>query len=441
MIKAAALRLERLAVFLYLAVFAGAFWPPDSYLARHELPKGGSNLYDFTCFVSLAAVLAVALAARWREALRLLRGAWPVLALVGLAFLSAFWSDAPLLVIRRSGTVALTTLFGIYLCARGELGELVATLTKVYVAAMAASLVLVVAAPSVAIGGNETYVHAWRGAFTDKNTLGLACALTMIVSVYAFRGRYGPRAIAVAGMLLSLVLLKLSESKTPVAVMAVALYAAVLAAVLRRRSGAGLASGFVLAVVGLAGAAVIALDLSDVLAMLGRDPTFTNRAKIWHYALAYIARRPWLGYGFGAFWRADGVEANQVWALIEFQTPHAHNAWLELGLALGLVGLFLAALAWLAGFYRVLRVLTAPAGRHAAFCFALLAGVFIENLTEYEFFRPGDMLWVLFVVALTHLGQARLAERRRRQEAAALAAYPAGALRRGAAARAAAIAS
>jgi len=67
--------------------------------------------------------------------------------------------------------------------------------------------------------------------------------------------------------------------------------------------------------------------------------------------------------------------------------------------------------------------------------------VFIENLTEYEFFRPGDMLWVLFVVALTHLGQARLAERRRRQEAAALAAYPAGALRRGAAARAAAIAS
>ena len=421
-----AARLERLTTFVFLLIFAGVFWPPDGYIANlHIAHQGASNIYDFTAFVTLAAFLAITLSARWRETLRLMRCAWPVLALVALAFVSAFWSDDPGLVIRRSGTVAISSLFGVYLVGRSDLGELIALLVKVYTAAMVASLAVIVAAPSVAIGHNETYVDAWRGAFSDKNTLGLACALTIITAVYAYYHRFGPRWLCAIAIVTSLVAFKLAESKTPLVVMVVALYAGIFATMLRRRSGFGLAAGFVLGVVGLAGAALFALDSADILAAIGRDPTFTNRAKIWHYAIAYIARRPWLGYGFGAFWRADGVEANQVWVMIEFKTPHAHNAWLEIGLGLGLVGMGMIALNWLAAFYRVGRMLTNPAGRHVGFCLALLAGIFVENLTEYEFFRPADMLWVLFVVAVTYLGRAGLTARAARRARRAPVAIPA----------------
>ena len=320
-------RLERLATFVFLLIVAGVFWPPDSYLVSdHMSHQGVSNTFDFIAFVALAIFLGIVFAARWQETLRLMRCAWPILALVGFAFLSAFWSDDPSLVIRRSGTVGITSLFGVYLVGRSDMAGLVALLVKVYATAMLLSLAVIVAMPSVAIGGNETYAYAWRGAFSDKNTLGLACALTIIVASYAAYNRFGPRWLAWVAIAAALVAFKLAESKTPLGVMIVAAYAGFMATMLRRRSGFGLLVGFILGVVGFAGIALFALDSADILAMMGRDPTFTNRAKIWHYTIGYIGRRPWFGYGFGAFWRADGVEANEAWALIEFKTPHAHNA-------------------------------------------------------------------------------------------------------------------
>jgi O-antigen ligase len=402
-------RIERLATFVFLLIAAGIFWPPDQYLINdHMSHQGASDIFDSSAFTALAVFLTVAFAARWQQTLRLLRCAWPVLALVGLAFVSAYWSEDPALVIRRSGTVAISSLFGVYLIGRSDFAELVALLVKVYGVAMAVSLVVIVAAPSVAIGGNETYAWAWRGAFSDKNELGLGCALTIMFSVYAFYNRYGPRWFAVAAIVMALVAFKLAESKTPLVDMVAAAYVAVFAAMLRRRSGFGLLIGFVLGILGLAGIFAFALDSAAILEAIGRDPTFTNRAKIWHYAWIYIQRREWLGYGFGSFWRADGVEANQAWALIEFKTPHAHNAWLEIGLGLGLVGMGLIALNWLAVFYRAARMLTAPAAQHVVFCLAMLIAIFLENMTEYEFFRANAMLWVLFVAITTYLGRAAM---------------------------------
>jgi O-antigen ligase len=310
------------------------------------------------------------------------------------------------LVIRRSGTVAISSLFGVYLIGRSDFAELVALLVKVYGVAMAASLVVIVVAPSVAIGGNETYVDAWRGAFNDKNELGLGCALTVMFSAYALYRGYGPRWFSVAAIVMAVVAFELARSKTPLVDMVAAAYVAVFAAMLRRRSGFGLLVGFILGILGLAGIFAFALDSAAILEAIGRDPTFTNRAKIWHYAWIYIQRHEWLGYGFGSFWRANGVEANEAWALIEFKTPHAHNAWLEVGLGLGLAGMGLIALNWLAVFYRAARMLTAPAARHVVFCMAMLVAIFLENMTEYEFFRANAMLWVLFVAITTYLGRA-----------------------------------
>ncbi len=414
--------IERLAAFVFLLIFAGMFWPPDSYLVnQHGAMQGDSNTYDFAAFAALAVFLGIACLARWQEILRLLRCGWPIFALVALAFLSAYWAEDPSLVIRRSGTVALTTLFGVYLVARYDFADLVALLVKIYAVAMLVSLAMIVVAPSLAIGGNETYAFAWRGAFSDKNTLGLACAIAMIVAFYAWYRRFGPRWLAATVIVASLILFKLADSKTPLVMIIVACYAAALVSALRRRSAAGLMLGFVLGVIGLAGIGLALVDGKELLLALGRDPTFTDRTKIWHYVIAYIARRPWLGYGFGGFWRFDGVEANEIWAMIEFKAPHAHNAWLEIGLGLGIVGMGAMALAWLAAFYRIGRLLTAPAAGHVAFCAALLAGMFIENLTEYEFFRPGDMLWVLFVATTVHLGRVGLRARAARRKARASA--------------------
>jgi exopolysaccharide production protein ExoQ len=150
---------------------------------------------------------------------------------------------------------------------------------------------------------------------------------------------------------------------------------------------------------------------------LGRDPTFTNRTRIWQLALEYINYRPWFGYGFGAFWREQSEDAQVFWVALGFKTPHAHNSWLEMALGIGVVGVGIALLGWIAALYRTLRVAAAPHAEHVAFCLAFLAAIFFENLSEYEFFRPGRLMWALFVAIVVYLGREVAIARQSRGEA------------------------
>src|SRR5580692_8722981 len=125
--------LDGIIVFVFLLLFAGVMWPPDGYFAGPTLTsQGQSNIYDFLEFACLLPFLALGFLAYRGELLRLVTYAWPVLVLSLFAFLSAFWSDDPSLVIRRSVTVTASTLFGVYLVVRGDFDALVVTLVKVY---------------------------------------------------------------------------------------------------------------------------------------------------------------------------------------------------------------------------------------------------------------------------------------------------------------------
>jgi exopolysaccharide production protein ExoQ len=128
--------------------------------------------------------------------------------------------------------------------------------------------------------------------------------------------------------------------------------------------------------------------------------------------LPYIARRPWFGYGLESFWLPQGVEANQVWAILQWQTPHSHNLWLELCLSLGLVGAALAALLWTSALWRVVRLLFGAPAPDVVFSLVLLVAIFCDNLVEYAFFRGNDILWLLFAAIFVHLGREVAARRR-----------------------------
>jgi O-antigen ligase len=402
----AAAYLERGTTFLYLVLFAGVMWPPDAYFSGGMVtPQGASNIYDFLEFAILVPFLGLGFLAWRRDFPQLMRCAWPVLALCAFAFLSAYWSDDPSIVVRRAGTVTLSTFFGIYLAARGDFAWLVGALVKVYALAAIASFFAIAFLPQSATVTGEYYTHAWRGAFTDKNELGMACGEAIMLSVYAFHRHYGPRWIARFTILASLVLLYGSQSKTPIVFMMAALYGAMIVLALRRRNALGLVIGYALIVMGIAVGGFLAVGWQEALLALGRDPTFTNRTRIWQLALEYIANRPWFGYGFGAFWREQSADTQTFWTALGFKTPHAHNSWLELALGLGIVGVTIAGLGWLAAFYRTLRVAAAPHAVHVAFCLALLTAIFLENLSEYEFFRAGRLMWALFVAVLVYLGR------------------------------------
>ena len=413
-------QLEILFTALFLLMMQGVFWPPLSYLSKVQGALDASDPLSAAAHAGLILFLVVVSLARPRQMLEGVRIAWPIIILLGLAYLSAFWSDAPELVLRRATTLAATTLFAIYLACRFDLGRLVSLLVKLNACAVVASIVVVAVAPRLGLSGSEDYPNAWRGVFTAKNALGSMSAFGAMIALYALWRGYGPRLIAAALIPANLLLLYMAQSATPIVLLFAASYVAVVASAFRRGNGAGFLVGFALVVIGILGIGLLAVGWTEILALLNRSPTLTGRSDIWDAAITYISQRPWLGYGYGAFWRSDAVEARTIWGSLRWIVPHSHNAWLEVGLALGIVGLAGAVLVWLAALYRAVRVLTLPRATHFVFCVAIIVAILVVNLTEYEFLRADNYLWVFFTLAFVHLGHEAAAHRAAREAAAPL---------------------
>jgi exopolysaccharide production protein ExoQ len=78
--------------------------------------------------------------------------------------------------------------------------------------------------------------------------------------------------------------------------------------------------------------------------MMGRSDSentsnLSNRAPLWSELMESVAKRPWIGIGYDAFWtpaRVEFISADQGWAV-----PHAHNTYLDQWLSLGIAGALL----------------------------------------------------------------------------------------------------
>lgn len=396
---------EQAAVFVLLLILEGVFWTPSTYFGGPHPNVWANDPYSTAFNIALIGFLAVAFVLRAGMVLPVLRLAWPMLPLLVLAYASFAWSALPSIALVHAVKVTLVTLFGIYLLARGEMANVIALFVKAnFAAAVLCFVVFAVARPLVYSATVPLIEHAWRGVFSDKNGLGINAAIGIIFAVYAFRPRYGSRVVSGLAVPANLLLLYLSQSRTSLVLVLVAFYVALTAGTLRRRSGFGLVLGFGLVVLGLAGAALALGFAGDLLAALGRDPSLSQRTRIWATALPFVAHRPWFGYGFGNFWLPQSQQANIVWGVLNWKAPSAHNGWLQLALDLGVVGCFLAAFVWLAAFGRGLRLLFVPAAREVAFAWVLLTALFVENLTEYAFFNEG-WVWALFCAVFVHLGR------------------------------------
>jgi exopolysaccharide production protein ExoQ len=93
------------------------------------------------------------------------------------------------------------------------------------------------------------------------------------------------------------------------------------------------------------GAGALAVNAQTVVSvvteLLGRDATLTGRTMIWAVVEPYIRTRPWTGYGWGALWTKDSLMTRVMWSRAGFQFPHAHNAYRDVLVQCGIVGLVL----------------------------------------------------------------------------------------------------
>jgi O-antigen ligase len=149
-------------------------------------------------------------------------------------------------------------------------------------------------------------------------------------------------------------------------------------------------------------------------AALLSDPTFTGRNDIWQFAIDHIGERPWIGHGFGAFWETPltyfkpVAEGSQVTS-----ASHAHNAFVDLALTIGIIGLGLAVLWTMVLPFRDFQRCKNAGGQRDLTGLFLRIWMFAVYTCSFEsvLFDRGDPHWFTMLVAmfgLRYLSTSRL---------------------------------
>ncbi|MGU3537373.1 O-antigen ligase family protein [Methylobacterium sp. A54F] len=316
-----------------------------------EAAESGS-LITQAVFLSLAVAMLAALHRLGFARLRPIATV-PLLLCAGWLGLTVLTSVEPLLSVRRVILLAIAALLaaGMLVVARSP-RQLALAFAGAAGVILVSSYLAVALVPGLAVHSafdvmiEPDHVGLWRGIFPHKNEAGAAMVILVIVGLYvaATASRFWGWTIVAAAA----TFLVGTNSKTALATLPLVLALSGLARVFTGTAARSLLLVgpillFSLATVG----SVFLPEVREALGLVLKDATFTGRSEIWEFAADHVLQRPILGWGYGAFWRTERTmfagSESETWVTT---ANHAHNAYLDAALVMGLPGLALTLIAF-----------------------------------------------------------------------------------------------
>jgi exopolysaccharide production protein ExoQ len=322
---------------------------------------------------------------------------WLLVGVPVLCLASATWSVHPVETIKHTLQYLALSGFGLALYWRHGFAGSVTLFARVLVVLAGASLCAALLVPHLAVS-YENHEGAWKGVFAHKNTLGATSALGVVLqlSVARIEGRW--RVERFVSLSILAVTLIASTSITPAIAAIVAVGSAACWSRLHVPGKKGgeikLLSLFACAV-GTAWIASQSLSIDAVAQWLGKDADATGRVPMWAALWSDVRQSPYLGYGFGAYW--PGHEANyfSVWRAVGFSATQAHNGYLELALAFGVVATIVLVLAIGT---RLARYVSCASSLDMWNGAAISVFVVVVNLFETAIFSTAGGVWLAFLL-------------------------------------------
>lgn len=390
-------RAESWIVVIGLVMFAGGF---SDVLRRNwaSTSADGENVILRAIYSAVYLLILPSVILRWRSVLASARRHWWTVALVVLALLSTQWSAAPDWTFRRSVALLATTGFGVFIAARYDPRSMLRILGAAFGLALVLSIAFALVLPQYGIEQSSVHTGAWVGIFTQKNQLGQMMVLGAVVFALLRGSLERGRWLATTGAVLCIALVLLSTSKTALTVLITLGALTMLFRMLRWHYT--IAVPFLIGgvLVGGGTALVLLANLERVLTLMGKDPSLTGRTPMWNAVVSALLERPWLGYGYSAFWLPwDNSPSAPVIQALQWETPNAHNGFLDLALQLGILGLALFLIGFALAAVRALQAVRATRTPDALWPILFLCYLLLYNTTESLLAVQHHVLWVLYV--------------------------------------------
>jgi exopolysaccharide production protein ExoQ len=371
----------------------------------------GSPL-DRLVYAGLLTVGIAVLAQRRTQVGKLLRANGPIVWFFVYCALSILWSEYPEVALKRwTKAVGDFVMVLVVLSDHEPFTAMKRLLARLTYLLIPLSVLFIKYYPNLGrLYGRWDGKTYYIGVTLDKNGLGVLClffglasAWRLLAAYHERRGRDRSRHLLAHGVILAMVLwlFWIANSMTSLSCFilgSIVLVAASLPKVVRRPAVLHLLVAAMLAT----SVSVLFLDLGPgVLATMGRDPTLTDRTKVWA-VLVSLVDNPLLGTGFASFWL--GARLEKIWSVYWWHPEEAHNGYLEVFLNLGWSGVALLAFVIATGY----RTVTAAYRRNLLLgslgVAYFVAGV-VYNLTEAGFFRMMAPAWILFLLAITRVSE------------------------------------
>ena len=274
-------------------------------------------------------------------------------------------------------------------------------------------------------------VGAWRGTTLHKNTLGAMSAMGVIFAASSLMSHARFRLLSWVTLASSLVCLSGARSSTSVftAAFAVALMALLLKAPgIRSRRLVHLLSLLLVTFFLIYSLGVLNLVpglgslIEPIVALTGKDMTFSGRTTIWAIMKDEIVRHPVLGIGYASFWLGpDFPSPAFLFKIRMYIYPgEAHNGYLDVMNELGIIGI-VALIAYLFEFLRQAVKLLHYDRAKASLYLSLLFGQLIANMSEAHWWNIASVQFFILTMATfdmaTTLRTKQNAEKTRLQQA------------------------
>ncbi len=368
-----------------------------------------------TTIVAGLCALGLAILVARRDEIELVRLAPTTLVLLVVwAGISAFWSAAPATALagwaQLAGLAVLAVVIGHVrdaLQTVRALGDVLRWLLGISLALEVLSGILLdLPIPFLGIQGAIAELGPVQGLFGTRNALGFVTVIALITFLVEFRTQSVGSGVAIGSVVLGGVLAALSGSPTVIVVALVTAAASLALWGVRRVSPArrravqvALGVGVVVAI-GVASAA-----RAPLIAALGAENDLETRTRVWTRVLDVADIRPVQGFGFFGAWDPDAIPFALVNLADGTLNASALNAYLDVLLQLGWVGLllFLA----LGGLALARGWLVAGERRSVVHAWAPLTLVALLTVSLFESFTLTGPGWLLLALCAVRAGQSR----------------------------------
>ena len=369
--------------------------------ASNALEEG--NPLDRTVFITLMLLAIGILALRPFNWGGFLVRNFALVAFLFFALISIFWSDFPLVAMKRWFRDLGDYLMILVVLSDRRPVEAIGTMfRRLSYWLISLSVLLFKYYPQLGrqytIEGATMYV----GATTSKNMLGVVCLTSGIFFFWDTLTRWPLRNdrrmrriifVNVAFLAMTLWVLNLANSATSrvCLMLGCLIIAAAHLRVFKRHPT------FLKALIPMCFCLYVVLEYGfgingQIAEAVGRNSTLTGRTDLWKFLLS-MHTNPLFGTGYDSFWLGPRLE--EVWRKF-YLFNEAHNGYLDVYLNLGLIGLSLLVIYLIASYQRICRTL-ATGSKLALLSLALWTVLLFYNVTEAAF-RGSQLMWLTFLM-------------------------------------------